>query len=275
MFAGDTNSVNPDELVAGLKGYMQKEKQYDEEGYIYSNGLNEVYEFFTKYVRRIYPDTYWKRNLSQHNDVIWFQLLTPSNIAYVISWIKNGKSMWDQKKTEPYLNSDDGKIKTKKPLFTAGEGAKRTFGKLTWNKEGLKYFHSAERNWREVHRLKEQMSALVNGWERWEPDDDKKVKELLRMRWRFKENDSDAKKGNEEKEYWEEEDGYNLDNLEIDYELYGENQQNATDKTEKEDEEDDREGGEENKDDGDDATSSVVNAPLHVGARKSQRERKK
>jgi hypothetical protein len=165
--------------------------------------------------------------------------------------------MWDQKKTEPYLNSDDGKIKTKKPLFTTGEGAKRTFGKLTWNKEGLKYFHSAERNWR------------------WEPDDDKKVKELLRTRWRFKENDSDAKKGNEEKEYWEEEYGYNLDNLEIDYELYDENQQNATGKTEKEDEEDDREGGEENKDDGDDVMSSVVNAPLPVGARKSQRERKK
>jgi hypothetical protein len=85
MFAGDANSVNPDELLAGLKGYMQKEKQYDEEGYIYSNRLNEVYEFFT--------DTYWKRNLSRHNDVIWFQLLTPSNIAYVISLIKNGKSM--------------------------------------------------------------------------------------------------------------------------------------------------------------------------------------
>ncbi len=91
------------------------------------------------------------------------------------------------------MNSDNGKIKTKKPLFTAGEGAKRTFGKSTWNKEGLKYFHSAERNWQEVYRSKEQISALVNGWERWEPGDNKKVKELLRTRWRLKEIDSDAK----------------------------------------------------------------------------------
>ncbi len=36
--------------------------------------------------------------------------------------------------------------KTLKPLFTSGHGQKRTQGKSLWNLEGMKYFHSAEKN---------------------------------------------------------------------------------------------------------------------------------
>jgi hypothetical protein len=64
MFAGDTKSVNPDVLADGLKRYIQKPHTIDEEGYIHRDGLDEVYDFFTKYVRRIYPDTFWKWNLN-------------------------------------------------------------------------------------------------------------------------------------------------------------------------------------------------------------------
>ncbi len=32
------------------------------------------------------------------------------------------------------------------PLFTSGSGQKRTKGKNLWNIEGMKYFHSAEKN---------------------------------------------------------------------------------------------------------------------------------
>jgi hypothetical protein len=45
--------------------------------------------------------------------------------------------------------------KTKaKPLFTSGEDQKRSFGKTTWSKEGLKYFHKVERIWQEAYSNK-------------------------------------------------------------------------------------------------------------------------
>jgi hypothetical protein len=49
--------------------------------------------------------------------------------------------------------------------------------------EGLDYFYTAKNNLKDVYNTRKQFSALVNGWERWEPDD-KAKKNLLRMRWR-------------------------------------------------------------------------------------------
>ncbi len=57
-------------------------------------------------------------------------------------------------------------------LFTLGEGQKRRFGKTTWSKEGLKYFRKVETTWQEKYADEAQMNALVNGWERWVPDED-------------------------------------------------------------------------------------------------------
>jgi hypothetical protein len=66
--------------------------------------------------------------------------------------------------------------------------------KTTWSKEGLKYFHKVERTWQEAYSNKEQMCALINGWERWEPDGDlKKGKELLSINWRIVEMNKKAK----------------------------------------------------------------------------------
>ncbi len=65
--------------------------------------------------------------------------------------------------------------KTKvKPLFTLGEGQKRSFGKTMWSREGLKYFQKVERTWQEAYGNKEEMLALINGWERWKPEGDLK-----------------------------------------------------------------------------------------------------
>jgi hypothetical protein len=113
-------------------------------------------------------------------NVVWFQLLMPNDIAWVILLIKNGKSIWDQKKNLQEFNSNEVQ-RRKKPLFTAGEGTKRVFSQSTWNKEGLQYFYMAEKNWKEVYKSKEKMSILVNGWERWEPKDDRTRKNFERM----------------------------------------------------------------------------------------------
>ncbi len=60
-----------------------------------------------------------------------FQVLTPSNIAYVIAVLKNGKEMWD--------NEEEGNKGNKKarPLFTSGKGTKQLYGITLWNNEGF------------------------------------------------------------------------------------------------------------------------------------------
>ena len=115
-------------------------------------------------------------NLSPN--VFWFQLVTPSDIAFVILLLKHGLPVWNKKKI--LFETEDSKIHKPRPLFTAGEGKKRSFGGTTWSKEGLKYYHTVEKTWQEAYKNKEQMSALVNGWERWQPNDDnRKGKEVL------------------------------------------------------------------------------------------------
>ena len=61
-------------------------------------GFNRMYEFFTRYVRRIRPDTHWKRTMKSNVNKVFFQLVTPSDIAFVISLLKNGMPVWDRKK---------------------------------------------------------------------------------------------------------------------------------------------------------------------------------
>ncbi len=53
-----------------------------------------------------------------------------------------------------------------KPLFTSRSGQKRTQGKSLWNLEGMKFFHRAEKKWKEVYDNKKDMRVLYNGWER-------------------------------------------------------------------------------------------------------------
>ena len=165
-------------------------------------------------------------------NVVWFQLITPSDIAFVISLMKNGMPMWKRKTA--LFESNDLRSTTVKPLFTSGEGQKRTFGKTTWNKEGLKYFHKVEATWQEAYSDREQMSALVNGWEKWEPTDDlKKGKDLLRTNWTIIEINKKRKGrgGNEDDEgSWDDKSGYHSDKYDdvVDLELDNDNLKRVT-----------------------------------------------
>ena len=72
--------------------------------------------------------------MTNNPNKIFFQLITPSYIAFVISLLKNGMPVWNRKKV---LFETDEMMKTKaKPLFTSGEGQKRSFGKTTWSRKG-------------------------------------------------------------------------------------------------------------------------------------------
>jgi hypothetical protein len=115
------------------------------------------------------------------------------------------------------FETDEMKKTKAKTLFSSGEGQKRSFGKTTWSQEGLKYYHKVERAWQEAYSNREQMCALINGWERWEPDEDlKKGKELLSTNWRLVDVNKKGKAGmegseDENNDGWDNDDGYHSD----------------------------------------------------------------
>ena len=73
----------------------------------------------------------------------FLNIIGPSDIAYIVSIIKNSKGMWDQDIPMQELGEEakENPEKKLKPLFTSGGGQKRTQGKSLWNLDGMKYFH--------------------------------------------------------------------------------------------------------------------------------------
>ncbi len=104
--------------------------------------------------RQLYSDAWLTKKLKKYPERSFFQIVTPSDIVYIISLVKNGKAMWDQEMDVVAKNQDDegeGEVKEKKkarPLFTSGMGKKQSFGISLWNRVGLEYYHTAEDNWR-------------------------------------------------------------------------------------------------------------------------------
>jgi hypothetical protein len=76
----------------------------------------------------------------------FLNIIEPSDIAYIVSIIKNSKGRWDQDTQMRQLGEEakENPEKKLKPLFTSGSGQKRTQGESLWNLEGMKYFHTAK-----------------------------------------------------------------------------------------------------------------------------------
>ena len=200
-----------DEFAEGLKSLMKNNEKVDDNE-TKLEGFVRINEFFTRYVQRIHPHTHWKRAMKMNPNKLRFQLITPSDIAFVISLMKNGMPVWKRKAV--LFESDDLRKTKAKPLFTPGEGQKRTFGKATWSKEGLKYYHKVEATWQVAYSDGEQMSALVNGWEKWEPREDlKKGKELLSTNWKIIKiyKKGRGRRDDDDNEGWDDNSGYHSD----------------------------------------------------------------
>ena len=82
---------------------------------------------------------------------------TPSDIAYVLAVIKNGQERWDQAK-----NPSASPEKKLQPLFSSGEGRKRESGKSMWNRGGLEFYYTVEKNWKELYNDKAKFSVLIS-----------------------------------------------------------------------------------------------------------------
>jgi hypothetical protein len=192
--AGERTRVWPDELGKGFQDYVKLKLEH------------VVYDFMCTYVRRIKPDTKWKKILKMNAGNPFICHFTPSDIAYVLAIIKNGQEMWDQAK-----NPSTSPEKKLKPLYSSGEGRKRESGISMWNKEGLAFYYTVEKNWKEIYNDKEQFSVLMNGWEIWEPKD-KSKKDAVRTYWSLEEEEISSEKNvPQEKDWWEKEEGYDTD----------------------------------------------------------------
>ncbi len=58
---------------------------------------------------------------------VFFQMVTPRGIRYVMLLVKNGKSLWDQQNRQKNNPGMEGE-KKERLLFTCGEGKKRMYG---------------------------------------------------------------------------------------------------------------------------------------------------
>ncbi len=55
-----------------------------------------MYKLFARYVRKVYSDSDIKTDLKNNEGLSFIDKITPSDIAFVISVLKNGRKVWDQ-----------------------------------------------------------------------------------------------------------------------------------------------------------------------------------
>ena len=123
-----------------------------------------VFEFLLNYVRRVKSDMEWKKLLKRNPEKPFLMFVTPSDIAFILSLIKNGMKMWDQQAKRRQDNPTQRESKAH-PLFTKGEGRKRESGMTVWNNEGLNFYYTTKMNWKNLYNDEDELSNLCNKWE--------------------------------------------------------------------------------------------------------------
>jgi hypothetical protein len=125
---------------------LQREMVKIERG---SNLLDQIFNLIARYVWKVHSDEHIRKVLMHYNaGKSFLDIIGPSDIAYIISIIKNSRGMWDQDIRMQELGEEakENPEKKLKPLFTSGSGQKRTQCKTLWNLDSMKYFHRAEKN---------------------------------------------------------------------------------------------------------------------------------
>jgi len=124
-----------------------------------------LYDFIARYVRKVFADTLITKALRETQGYSFLDLIRPSDIAYVVSLVKNSRGMWDQEiAMKDSAVSAEAKVR---PLFTGGKGKKKEQGRTLWTKEGIKYFNTGEKNWKRTYVDKKVMGVLYGGWDRY------------------------------------------------------------------------------------------------------------
>ncbi len=120
-------------------------------------------------MRKAYPDTDIKNYLKNNEGFLFIDRITPSDIVFVISILKNGCDVMDQTIKMKQLGAVvHGEMETRlQPLFTGGIGKKKEQGMSLWSDEGLKYFRRADKKWKEVYTDNEKKQMMYGEFENW------------------------------------------------------------------------------------------------------------
>jgi len=144
---------NPDMFAAGVAYWNVNDSEMD-----------ELMLFLATYVRNMHSDRYFKNVLTLHPGATYLDIITPSDIAYTCSLIRNSSHVWLEKMSDDAVAPD----KAAKPYFTSGKGTKRTFGVTTWNEKGIKYFEEWVRNWMRAYKNTDpHYKILRDYWDKW------------------------------------------------------------------------------------------------------------
>ncbi len=79
------DNIDPDKLKNGITNYPSPEDK------------EILYMFFVRYVQKAHSHGAIKSELRNKEGLSLIDIISPSNIAFVISVIKNGWDVWDQK----------------------------------------------------------------------------------------------------------------------------------------------------------------------------------
>ncbi len=80
----DRLNVNPDIYQMGIKMFTE------------NDNFHKLFKFITLYVQRFYSDAHLQKCTKTYVNRILLELISLSDIAYVLASIKNGKGVWDQ-----------------------------------------------------------------------------------------------------------------------------------------------------------------------------------
>jgi hypothetical protein len=81
------NTIDADKLVAkGIRDFVI--------GKADANMLHPVYDFLTCYVHKLHSNRYIKKTLAANPGVSFLEIIGPSDVAYVISLLKNSVDVW-------------------------------------------------------------------------------------------------------------------------------------------------------------------------------------
>ncbi len=125
------DDIDPDKLKNGITNFPSpKDKEI-------------LYMFFARYVQKAHSDGAIKSELRNNEGLLFIDIISLSDIAFVISVIKNGWDVWDQKIRMKELGAAvHGKREVKvRPLFTERTGKKKEQSKSLWSDEGMNFQH--------------------------------------------------------------------------------------------------------------------------------------
>jgi len=146
------SEVKVDKLIDGWKWFKDSKR------------LDDVMDFFARYVKKLHPDRYYKKTLQVDWGTLFLDMIGPSDIAYVICLIKNSMHIW----TRVDMDGDqEGGTNKARPLFTSCEGKNRKFGETIWNKDGMAYFKRGVNAWKPLFKDEALKLELSNAWEEW------------------------------------------------------------------------------------------------------------